>query len=121
MPLALHLFRLISSRAGMNALTALLAATLANAQSACTTPTYYGVGTPGAGMTIPTISTVGIPLLGSSSFGVRAENVLAGSMVARLFGLSPTAIPILGFNLHVGAPVLAVDFATSAGVATFPI
>lgn len=99
----------------------LLSAAIATAQTPCPVPTPYGTGTPGTGSLIPTIATWGTPLLGSASFAVRADNMPGGTLVARLLGLSQASIPVYGIEALVGAPVLTLDVASTAGVATFPI
>ena len=58
------------------------------AQVTCTQATHYGLGTPGSGGFTPTVSTVGPPLLGNSSFAVQAGQTLGGAPVAQLLGFS---------------------------------
>ena len=112
------------SRSFALASCALLAATIANAQTPCG-DVHYGAATPGSSGIAPTIAIASQPLLGNGTFGLRADRALGGALTARLLGFAPASTTVLGAELLVQAPIVELTRATGttagAGEAAFPL
>ncbi len=100
------------------------------AVSDCFPTEYYGVATPGSGGNEPTITTFGVPRLGSNDFGLTTTNALGGSSAFLALGFAPAQVDALGLTLLVNpiATTLTTTTNGAAGIAgvgsatlTFPI
>ena len=75
----------------------------------CLPPTNYGVGSPGSGGIVPTItSSGGGPHVGSSTFQVDAGLMLGGTSCFVLLGFAKDQLPILGIDVLVNPANLIV-------------
>ena len=81
---------------------------------ACPEPAPYGVGSPGSGGVVPTLSPIGgATELGNSAFGVRCDGLLGGTQAFLLLGIVPAQAQALGVDILV-APAQASLFTFQA-------
>jgi choice-of-anchor B domain-containing protein len=84
-------------------------------------PESYGTGAAGSGGFVPTLSTVGDPMIGGPPFTLAGANLLGGAPSLVLVGFSRAQIPYKGLDLLVDPvpPTLLVPITASgpAGVA----
>src|SRR6185503_4262231 len=88
----------------------------------------YGNGAPGTGGFVPTLTTVGDPIIGGAPFSLDGADLRGGANGLLLVGFARVQIPFKGLDLLVDLtppafflPVVASGPAGGAGVGTFSL
>ena len=88
--------------------------------STCRDSESYGTGTPGSGAFVPTLATVGDPMIGGPPFQLDGANMLGGVNGLLIVGFARVQIPFKGIDIlaDLAPPALLLPFKASgpAGV-----